>query len=114
MYTTYMAVAPKPGDLPRLLDSMGEVMRTPYNWADDVKRLSMPVMLVYGDADMIRYEHIVEFYKLLGGGQKDAGWGREHMAKNRLAIIPDVTHYEMFMTPALAPIVLQFTSAQTH
>ena len=39
----------------------------------------MPVMLVYGDSDMIRPEHIVSFYQLLGGGLKDAGWMREHM-----------------------------------
>ena len=50
-----------------------------------VKQLTMPVMLVYGDADMIRPEHIVSFYQLLGGGLKDAGWMREHMSKNRLA-----------------------------
>jgi len=33
----------------------------------------MPVMLVYGDSDMFRLEHVVEFYHLLGGGLKDAG-----------------------------------------
>ncbi len=75
---------------------MGEWMRTPYDWADDVKHAARcPVMLVYGDSDMFRPEHIVEFYHLLGGGLKDAGWQREHMSQNRLAILPDVTHYEM-------------------
>ena len=44
--------------------------------------------LIYGDSDMIRPEHIVEFYQKLGGGLKDAGWMREHMSKNRLAILP--------------------------
>jgi hypothetical protein len=33
--------------------------------------LKVPVMLVFGDSEMYRPEHIVEFYKLLGGGQKD-------------------------------------------
>jgi hypothetical protein len=28
----------------------------------------------------------------LGGGLKDAGWMRENMSKNRLAIIPNQTH----------------------
>src|SRR5687768_6555109 len=96
MYTSYVAVAPNPGDFPRLLDRMGELMRKPYDWADDVKKLTMPVMLVYGDSDMFRPEHIVRFYQLLGGGLKDAGWMREHMSKNRLAILPDLTHYEVF------------------
>src|SRR6185436_18419677 len=32
MYISYKAVAPKPEDFPRLLDRMGEFMRTPYDW----------------------------------------------------------------------------------
>lgn len=108
MYKSYVAVAPDPSEFPKLLDRMGELMRTPYNWADDVKKLKMPVILVVGDSDMFRLEHVVEFYKLLGGGQKDAGWMREHQAQNRLAILPDVTHYDMFMAPALVPTVLPF------
>ena len=99
MYKSYVAVAPNPEDFPKLLDRMGAFMRKPYNWAEDVKTLKMPVMLVFGDSDMFRPEHIVEFYQLLGGGLKDAGWMREHMSKNRLAILPDLTHYEIFASP---------------
>ena len=108
MYKSYVAVAPNPKDFPRLLDRMGEYMRRPYDWSEEVKKLSMPVMLVYGDADMVRPEHIVQFYQLLGGGLKDAGWQREHISRARLAIIPDVTHYEMFLSPSLAPTILPF------
>jgi hypothetical protein len=64
-------------------------MRGSYDWSADVAKLKGPVMLVYGDSDMFKPEHIVKFYQLLGGGLKDAGWQREHMSKNRLAIIPD-------------------------
>lgn len=70
-------------------------------------------MLVYGDSDMFRPEHIVEFYHLLGGGLKDAGWQREHMSQNRLAILPDVTHYEMALLPALVPTVLPFLNGKS-
>jgi pimeloyl-ACP methyl ester carboxylesterase len=113
MYQSYMAVAPHPEDFPRLLDRMGEYMRQSYNWAQDVKTLKMPVILVYGDSDMIRPEHIVEFYHLLGGGLKDAGWGRENMSKNRLAILPDLTHYEMGVAPALGHTVLPFLNGES-
>ncbi|MGE0550487.1 MAG: alpha/beta fold hydrolase [Kofleriaceae bacterium] len=108
LYKTYAAIAPNPGDFPRLLDRVGELMRKDYNWADDAKTLKMPVLLVFGDSDMFRLEHIVEFYKLLGGGQRDAGWQREFQAKNRLAVLPDVTHYEMCESPQLAANVLPF------
>ena len=43
---------------------------------------------------------------------KDAGWQREHMSQNRLAILPNVTHYEMFLSPALVPAVLPFLNGE--
>jgi hypothetical protein len=57
---------------------------------------------------MYKPEHVASFYKLLGGGLRDPGWLREHMSQNRLAILPDLTHYEVFMAPALVPTVLPF------
>ena len=108
MYKSYAAIAPKPQDFPRLLDAMGELMRQPYDWSASVKQLPMPVLLVFGDADMIRPEHIVAFYQLLGGGLRDAGWTREHMSRNRLAILPNVTHYEMGTAPILVSTVVPF------
>ncbi len=113
IYETYARIAPKVEDFPKLLDKMGEWMRTQYEWSDDVKKLDMPVMLVYGDSDMFRLEHIVKFYRLLGGGLKDAGWMRENMSKNRLAILPNVTHYEMGDCPALITTALPFLNGET-
>jgi len=108
MYKSYAAVAPKPDDFPRLLDAMGDFIRKPYDWSADVAKLTMPVMLVYGDSDMFRPEHIVKFYQLLGGGLRDAGWQREHMSQNRLAILPGLTHYDIFLAPELTETVLPF------
>lgn len=114
LYTSYAAVAPDLNEFPKLLDQMGALMRTPYDWSADVAKLNMPVMLVYGDSDMFRPDHIMKFYQLLGGGQKDAGWMRENMPKNRLAILPNTTHYEMSTTPYLVPAVLPFLNGKTH
>jgi pimeloyl-ACP methyl ester carboxylesterase len=112
MYQGYAAVAPDPGEFPKLLDAMGEWMRKPYNWEQDVKKLTMPVLLIYGDSDMFRPEHIVKFYQLLGGGLKDAGWLREHMSPNRLAILPDLTHYEMALSPELVQTARRFVDGK--
>ena len=87
---------------------------TPYDWSEDVKKLTMPTMLIYGDSDMYRPEHIVKFYQLLGGGLKDAAWQREHMAKNRLAILPDLTHYDIFLAPELVQTALPFLDGKIH
>ncbi|WP_127524223.1 alpha/beta hydrolase [Mesorhizobium sp. Z1-4] len=108
MYEAYAAVAPDVSEFPRLLDNMGAFMRSPYDWREQVKSLEMPVMLVFADSDMVRPEHIVEYYQLLGGGLRDAGWQRENMAQNRLAILPGLTHYDLFLSPRLAETVLPF------
>jgi pimeloyl-ACP methyl ester carboxylesterase len=113
MYRSYVTVAPDPKEFPRLLDAMGAMMRRSYDWSAGVKTLKMPVMLIYGDSDMYRPEHIVQFYQLLGGGLRDAGWGREHMSRNRLAIIPDATHYDVFLSPALPGTVLPFLDGKS-
>ena len=108
MYKSYVAVAPRPGDFPKLLDAMGDMMKATFDWSADVAKLTMPVMLVYGDSDMYRPEHVVKFYQLLGGGLKDAGWQRENMSRNRLAILPGLTHYDIFLSPQLPATVLPF------
>ena len=108
MYQSYVAIAPKPEEFPKLLDQMGALMRKPYDYSADVKKLTMPVMIIFGDSDMYRLEHVMKFYQLLGGGLKDAGWQREHMSQNRLAIIPNVTHYEMGLAPELVATALPF------
>lgn len=113
MYKSYAAVAPQVDDFPRLLQAMGDLMRKPYDFTEDAEKLSMPTMIVFGDGDMYRPEHIVQFYQLLGGGLQDAGWKRETMPKNRLAIIPDATHYDIFFSPQLVPTVLPFLDGRS-
>jgi hypothetical protein len=56
---------------------------------------------------------MVEFYHLLGGGLRDAGWNREHMSPNRLAILPGLTHYDIFLAPAMAATALPFLNGES-
>ncbi len=112
LYQQYVAVAPK-DDFGPLLDRMGAVMRDWNDASADVKKIVAPTMLVFGDSDMVHFDHITSFYKLLGGGQKDAGWQREHMATNRLAIIPDATHYDILYSPLLVPTIRHFLDGAT-
>ena len=113
MYKGYVAVAPKPDDFPRLLAEIGDFMRKDYDYSADVAKLKMPVMLVFGDSDMYRPEHVIKFYQLLGGGLKDAGWMRENLSQNRLAILPNHTHYDIFLAPELVTTALPFLNGDT-
>lgn len=112
MYESYQKIAPNPDDFPKLLDQMGAVMRKNYDWSDEIKQLELPVMLVYGDSDMFRPQYMIDFYKLLGGGQRDAGWDGQYMSQNRLAILPGRTHYDIFTAPELVNTVLSFLEGE--
>jgi hypothetical protein len=86
---------------------VGELLRQDYDWSADVAKLAMPTMLVFADADSVGTAHVAEFYGLLGGGQRDAGWDYSGAPRNRLAILP-ATHYDIFASPLLAPLVTPF------
>jgi hypothetical protein len=60
-----------------------------------------------GGADSVRTSHAVEFFELLGGGKRDAGWEASAMSKARLAVLPGTTHYDI-LSPTLAPTVAPF------
>lgn len=77
----------------------GEMNQGPYDWTADVARIASPVLLIFADADMMSLEHMVEFYKLLGGGTRDAGIdGSKRPTPNQMAIIPGTTHYDLMLT----------------
>ncbi|RVD15473.1 alpha/beta hydrolase, partial [Mesorhizobium sp. M4B.F.Ca.ET.017.02.2.1] len=95
------------------LDTLGAFMRNERDFSADVPKLKMPVMLVYGDSDMYKPEHEIKFFQMLGGGQKDAGWMRENLSQNRLAIIPNRTHYDIFFAPELPATALPFLDGVT-
>jgi pimeloyl-ACP methyl ester carboxylesterase len=73
MYDGYKQVAPDVEAWPVLVEQLTTLMKQDYDWSAEVPKLSMPVMLVIGDADGLPPSHAVEFFELLGG----AGTARE-------------------------------------
>jgi pimeloyl-ACP methyl ester carboxylesterase len=111
MYQSYSQIAPRPEDWTALNTKLGEMLRKDYDWSSEVQTIQVPTLLVFGDADAVRTAHAVEFFELLGGGRKDAGWDGSGMSTARLAILPGVTHYTIFASPALVSTVVPFLDA---
>ncbi len=111
MYHAYAAVAPDPEHFAVLVDKMGGLLRRDYDWSGEVATLTVPTMLVFGDADSLPPREAAEFFALLGGGQRDGSWDRSGMTIHRLAILPGTTHYDIFSSPALAAAVTPFLDA---
>jgi pimeloyl-ACP methyl ester carboxylesterase len=111
IYKTYHEVAPRPEDWPRLLDKVGNMLSQDYDFSEGVSKLTIPVLIVFGDADSIPVSHMAEFYSLLGGSQKDAGWDHAYMPKSQLAVLPGTSHYNSIASSLLPSIVTQFLNA---
>jgi len=95
----------------RCFSKLGEMFRNDYDWSKDVPAIKAPTLLVLGDADAVRTAHAVQFFELLGGGKKDGGWDGSGISNARLAILPGLTHYTIFSSPALVSTVTPFLDA---
>ena len=98
-------------DWTNLFRKVGDLTKRPFDWSADIAKLQARTLLVYADADAIRPEHMVEFWKALGGGQRDAGIDGSLRPANQLAIGPNTTHYTIPVDPMLPEIVERFLGA---
>jgi pimeloyl-ACP methyl ester carboxylesterase len=94
-----------------LFTKLSDLLKKDYDWSREVGGFRMPVLLVFADADCIRPGHMVEFYGLLGGGQRDAGLDGSLRPASQLAILPGHTHYTLAGSPALAAAAIPFLDA---
>src|SRR6266852_649234 len=110
MYQLYQRVAPRPQDFPRLLDKIGEAMSKDFDYTEEVRGLQVPTLVVAADGDMAPPGHYVEVFKLLDGGLRDGGWMGEGRPKggHALAILPGLTHYNIFSSPLFAAVTVAF------
>lgn len=99
-------------DWTNLFRKVGDLTRRPFDWSADVARVQARTLLVFADADAIRPEHMVEFWKAFGGGQRDAGIDGSLRPANQLAIVPNATHYTLALDPMLPEIVERFLGTE--
>jgi pimeloyl-ACP methyl ester carboxylesterase len=90
MEESYRAVAPDPDAFPALVHKLKTLDETPFDWTADVSGISVPSLVVAGDADAVRVEHAVELFRLLGGGAMGDLAG---LSRARLAVLPGTTHF---------------------
>ncbi len=115
MYELYQRVAPRPGDFPQLLDKIGAMMAKDFDYTEVVRSLQVPTLIMCADADMAPPSHYVEIFNLLDGGLRDGGWMAEGRPKggHALAILPGLTHYNIFSSPLFATTSLAFLDDET-
>ena len=95
-------------DWERIIRKTGEMNQPNHDWTAEVAKITVPTLLIFADADSVQLDHIAEFYKLLGGGQRDAGMDGSLRSPNRLAIIPNTTHYTILQSPSVTQYAADF------
>ena len=107
----YAKVAPNPGDWPKLIEKVTRMDADLPEWtADDIRNLAAPTMLIIGDSDIVKPEHAVEMFRLLGGGVIGDLAG---LPRSRLAVLPGTTHVTLVQRADwLASMVGEFLDAE--
>ncbi len=86
----YARVAPQPDHWPDVVAKTAELDRTWRGFpAEQLRAITAPALLVIGDADIVRPEHTVEMFRLLGGGVPGDLHG---LPRSQLAVLPGTTH----------------------
>jgi len=86
----YARIAPNPQDWPKLVE---KIKQLDLNWKglrdEDLRGIKSPALLIVGDADVVRPEHVVQMLRLLGGGVPG---DIVSLPRSQLAILPGTTH----------------------
>ncbi|HJS44467.1 MAG TPA: alpha/beta hydrolase [Gemmatimonadales bacterium] len=108
----YRKISPTPDSFPALVRKLIALEHEPFAWAEDLKRLKTPVLVISGDADVITNEHVVQMFRLLGGGAPgDLG---KPLAASRLAILPATSHTAVItQVDVLHGFIEQFLKGET-
>ena len=89
-HEAYVRVAPDPGRWPDLVAKNVELDRTFAGWPDeDIQALTAPALLIIGDSDIVRPEHTMKMFRLLGGGVIGDIAG---LPASQLAVLPGTSH----------------------
>ncbi|MBW3632871.1 MAG: alpha/beta hydrolase [Chloroflexi bacterium] len=90
MEEAYLRNAPRPEDWPKLIEKLKALDAEEFAWPEeDIAGIAAATLIVIGDSDVVRPEHAVELFRLLGGGVPGDLAG---LPKSQLAILPGITH----------------------
>jgi pimeloyl-ACP methyl ester carboxylesterase len=106
----YFRSAPNPDDWPLLIEKLVDLGTQVFSWPEDeIAAISAPTLLIIGDSDIVKLEHAVALFKLLGGGVPGDLTG---LPNSQLAFIPGATHVGLADSAAYwLPMVTTFLAA---
>jgi pimeloyl-ACP methyl ester carboxylesterase len=92
--TEYLELAPQKDGFPTLVAKLKALDLDRFAWPEkDIAAISVPTLLIFGDADIVTMGHIAKMHRLLGGVANGDTVG---LPKVQLAVLPGTTHINVF------------------
>jgi pimeloyl-ACP methyl ester carboxylesterase len=89
----YTRIAPNPEDFATLFAKKTQMDREIQDLpAEAIEAIKAPTLLIIGDSDIVRPEHAVQMFRLLGGGVVGDLAG---LPNSRLAVLPGTSHVSL-------------------
>jgi pimeloyl-ACP methyl ester carboxylesterase len=107
---SYARVAPDPEGWPMLLAKVRQLVGEFEGWPPEaIRSIEAPALVIVADSDVVRPEHAVELFRLLGGAVAGDLAG---LPRSRLAVLPGTTHVSLVeRADWLTPMVTEFLDA---
>jgi len=87
----YIRIVPRPDDFATLFEKKNQMDREYRDLTDDeIRGIKAPTLIILGDSDLVRPEHAVQMFRLLGGGF--FGDMPPGLPASQLAILPGTSH----------------------
>ncbi|WP_152360867.1 alpha/beta fold hydrolase [Microlunatus speluncae] len=113
MEADYLAKSPHPDHdhLQTLLDKLGGYDIGGDGWSeDDIRSITAPTLLTFGDCDAVKLEHVVRFQQLRGG---DVNGDFTGVPPSQLVVFPGTTHFNgLSRTAMVLDAVTTFLDAE--
>jgi pimeloyl-ACP methyl ester carboxylesterase len=93
-HESYLKHAPRKEDFATILAKIQQcIAREPYDWTEQFGALTMPVLIIVGDADSVSVSHAAEMFERVGGGGSD-GFANGK-PRSRLLVLPGTHHLDV-------------------
>ena len=104
----YAQTAPDPEHWPVFLEKVKHALMSFKGWpASDMQLIKAPTLIMLGDDDVMRPEHAVEMFRLLGSDKPEGSM--TNVPRSQLAVLPGTNHFDiLYRLELLLPVITPF------
>ncbi len=87
---------PHPENFPVLVEKLKQLDKTTFDWTEEFKKIGVPSLYIYGDADVVPIEFAARQHREAGG---IVNGDMNGLPKTQLLVLPGTSHIGVFFNP---------------